>query len=284
MAKDYIEIRFPLQGINTDVLSGLIFAAGGLGVQELETREWIIYFPGSWTPEHCRNLLKRLQKLHPPLNTAAISIERMPFRDWNAQWRQYFRPFQVLDHCWIRPPWEALPAGVQGEVIVIDPQMAFGTGHHETTRLMMQAMQKVTLKDSEVLDLGSGSGILAFWARKSGAAQVTALDSDPDAVANARHNLELNDIDQVDILLGDQSLVLGKTFSVILANLHFQALHSLARDFYRLLQPRGILILSGILREDVSRLSARYKHTGFLAVDRLEMNEWAALLYEKPAL
>lgn len=280
-AKAYYELLLPLAGFDADLLSGYLHRAGCLGIQEAEEGRWIVYLPGNWSSESIRNLLWGLQRLAPGFEPDSAQLEKLPYRDWNAEWRKHFEPFPAAKDCWIRPPWQALPEGSVGVEIIIDPQMAFGTGHHETTRLMLQAMPLLELQDKTVLDLGTGSGILAIYAAKSGARQVTAIDNDPEAIANAEHNAALNRADEIAFQVGDITLLEGRSFEAILANIQFNVLADLALPFSHLLAPGGKLLISGILKEEVPRLSYLYKHAGLLEAERFYMNEWAALLWEK---
>lgn len=275
--KTYYELNLPLAGFDADLLSGFLHRAGCLGIQETEEGRWIVYLPGNWSAEHIRNLLRELQRLAPGFDPDAVQFEKLPFRDWNAEWRKHFEPFPAAKDCWIRPPWQELPEGSTGVEIIIDPQMAFGTGHHETTRLMLQAMPQLELQGKTVLDLGTGSGILAIYAAKLGARQVIAIDNDPEAIANAEHNASLNNVDRIDFRLGDISLLEGRSFDAILANIQFNVLSELALPFSHHLAPGGKLLISGILKEEVARLSYLYKHAGFLEAERFFMNEWAAI-------
>ena len=279
--KSYVELRLPLQGMDSDALSGVLFRHGCLGIQEISEKEWIVYFPGNWSPEHLQQLFAALHQFHPQFNKEQVHIETIPHRDWNAEWRKFFKPIEATEGVWVRPPWEELPANARGLEIIIDPQMAFGTGHHETTRLMMQAMQKSTVKNASVLDLGTGSGILAILAEKMGASGVVGVDIDPEAIDNAQHNRALNRADKIEFLVGDISAVEDRLFSLVLANIHFDVLLNLALPIYHILQDEGRLILSGILQTDVNRLSYIYKHAGLVVEERFTLNEWAALVLEK---
>lgn len=283
VAKQYYEMKIPITGFDTDLLSGMLHREGCLGIQETESEEWIVYLPGEFPAQQVQRLLETLRHLNAGFKVEEVTFEKLPYRDWNEEWRKYFEPFEAVENCWIRPPWQKLPPDAAGEAIIIDPQMAFGTGHHETTRLMMQAMQNIALENQRVLDLGTGSGILALFARKAGAARVTAIDPDPDAIANALHNRKLNGIDQIDFQVGDITAVEGKTFPVILANIHFEPLFQIGLQLYHILEPGGRLVISGILTEDVSRLSYVYKQAGFLMEDLLKLNQWAAITWEKRA-
>lgn len=280
--RSYYELRLPLAGFDADALSGMLHQLGCLGIRELDESQWIVYLPGNWVPEHFQNLFRWLGQMNDQFDREAVQLEKLPYRDWNAEWRKHFEPFEVADGYWIRPPWETLPQNAAGKEIIIDPRMAFGTGHHETTRLMMQAMSKIPLEDARVLDLGTGSGILAIFARKLGARQAIGIDHDQEAIDNARHNARLNKVSNLDFQVGDISLVEGETFPIILANIHFEVLAGLALHFYRALESGGKLLLSGLLQTDVPRISYIYKQAAFLLLDRFNLGEWSALMWEKP--
>lgn len=279
--KSYYELHLPVAGFNADVLSGALYEKGCLGIQEIDAGEWIVYFPGDWTPEHFKNLIVFLQPFNPGFSAAGIRLEKLPYQDWNEAWRSHFKPFEVVPGCWIRPPWQKLPQGAAGMEIIIDPQMAFGTGHHESTRLMMQAMRPLNFTGKQVLDLGTGSGILAIYARKLDAERVTGIDIEPEAIDNARHNAALNHIDGLDFQLGEIESISGKTFPLILANIHFEVLANLALPLYYHLETGGYLVISGILKADVARISYLYKQAAFLMEDQLSMNDWVAITWVK---
>ncbi|MCB0304191.1 MAG: 50S ribosomal protein L11 methyltransferase [Calditrichaeota bacterium] len=279
--KEYYELQLPLEGFDTDVLSGWLHQNGCLGIYEASPEDWIVYLPGDWPPARLENLLQGLTLLNPAAQKSALRLDKLPYQDWNSEWRKHFEPFPAADGVWVRPPWRE-SAGAEGAIeLVIDPQMAFGTGHHETTRLMIQVMQQIRLAGEQVLDLGTGSGILAILARKQGASSVLGIDNDPDAIDNARHNALLNQVDQIDFQVGDIGLIGGDTFPVILANIHFEVLKDLALQFYHALPAGGRLVVSGLLKPDVNRLSYVYKHAGLLMLDRLDLKEWSAIIWEK---
>lgn len=280
-SKEYQELYLPAKFFDPEVLSGVLHQNGCLGIQELNDREWIVYFPGDWDSEHFRNLMISLQQMNPVFRPETVQLEKLPYRNWNAEWRKYFEPLEVVPGCWIRPPWQELPEAAAGTEIIIDPQMAFGTGHHESTRLMMQSMRTLIFAGRQVLDLGTGSGILAIYARKLGAEGVIGIDIEPEAIDNARHNAALNRIDGIDFQAGDISNIAGRTFPVILANIDFEALENLALPLYHILQTGGYLVISGILKVDVARISYLYKHAAFLMEDQLNLNDWAAIIWTK---
>ncbi len=281
MSKTYFELHLPIAGFEPDVLSGLLHQSGCLGIFEKDSDEWVVYLPEGWSPEHFQQLFAELKGVNMAFIPSAVQLEKLPYQDWNAEWRQYFKPAVIGEGLWVRPPWEQLPDGVQAGEIIIDPRMAFGTGHHETTRLMVQAMQSLPLKDERLLDLGTGSGILAIVARKLGARHVVGIDIDADAIANAGHNLQLNRETNVEFLVGNISCVTGRTFPVILANIQFHILAPIADALYHALENGGKLIVSGILKEDTEKFTCVYRRVGFKLTGQSVLNEWAAMVFTK---
>lgn len=281
--KTYFELSLPVSGFNADRLSGLLHQAGCLGIFEASPDEWIVYLPDTWHPEDTDQLMISLKAINQTFDPEECQFEKLPYQDWNAEWRKFFKPLEIIDNLWVRPPWETQPDLSNAEEIIIDPQMAFGTGHHETTRLMMEAMQKIELNRKTVLDLGTGSGILAIFAQMRGAARVLGIDIDPVAIENAHHNLKLNNKDHIEYAAGDIALVGRDTFPVILANIQYHILSDITSALIEALIPGGKLIVSGILIvEDVPRLKAEYEAAGLSCVDQINLNEWAVMIWEKP--
>lgn len=279
--KDFLEILIPVQDIDRDALSGLLFFWGCQGIYEPDERTWLAYFPGNWSPEHTRVLFEKLSSMNRQLKSGAIKVSRIPLKDWTREWQRHFKSLQVARGVWVRPPWETLPqTGQQATEIVIKPAMAFGTGHHETTRLMIRALTKYSLRGKEVLDVGTGSGILAILCEKLGASSVLAIDTDIQAIENARENLELNQSGSIQLIHGDIQKVPEKQFDFILANINLETLLQLAFNFFTLLKPGGLLIMSGVLKDDLPRLSYIYKQTGLVWIEQLTEGEWAALVWE----
>ncbi len=279
--KMYFALNLPVSGFDTDRLSATLHQKGCLGILESSAAEWTVYLPGDWTPEHFHQLFLELRRINMQFLPDAVHLEKLPFRDWNAEWRKYFQPAPLGKGLWVRPPWQPLPAGIIAQEIIIDPQMAFGTGHHETTRLMVAAMETLELRDLSVLDLGTGSGILAIAARKMGAHAVIGIDIDPDAIANAEHNLQLNRERGVEFIVGNISCVTGRVFPVILANIQFHILAPIADALYQTLAPAGRLVVSGILATDAEAFIQCYRRVGFRLLEQQEMGEWAAMIFTK---
>ena len=274
--KEYQELIITLNGQDKDLLSGLFQQAGCLGILENSDATWTVYFPGDWQRDQFQNLASALQRAFPDFITNQLSLDRKPYRDWNAEWKKFFTPKEMVPGVWVRPPWEDLPPDAKGYRLIIDPQMAFGTGHHETTRLMMMILLEHSPANKRILDLGCGSGILAILAKQLGAKSVLRVDHDPEAIDNARHNAKLNNCAGISFSVGEIDAVQGE-FDIVLANIHFDVLKDIATPLKAHLAPGGLLFLSGLLQTDLPATFDIYEAAGFQNFERLNLQEWAAL-------
>ncbi len=214
------------------------------------------------------------------------TLSSVTAEDWSSSWKVHFKPLRVGKHLLIVPTWEEVTALPGDLVIRIDPGMAFGTGGHETTRLCLELLESVMdtsplLTVPSLLDLGTGSGILAIAANLLGAGRILALDIDPDAVDVARENLALNDMtDRVEC--GTTPLeALTEDFDIILANILAEELVRLAPSLAERLHPGGSLILSGILAEKEPLVRRGFAFHPLNYIRTVSDGEWVALLYVK---
>ena len=204
----------------------------------------------------------------------------IPGQNWNALWESNFPPVVIDDVCRIRAPFhESLP-GFAYEIL-IEPKMSFGTGHHATTSLMITGMLELGIDNKDVLDLGCGTGILAILAAKMKASSVTAIDNEEWAYTNSLENIDLNHVSLVRAFLGDASLLEGKAFDIILANIN---LNTLSRDmglYKNALRTNGFLLLSGFLESDTETLLAVAAASGLTSRKNRIKNGWASILLQK---
>lgn len=223
--------------------------------------------------------------LHPEITT-----RRADDAEWAEAWKEHFHVTHVGRRTVIRPSWREYTSRPGEIVIDLDPGMAFGTGQHETTRGCLALLEAAVRPGTRVLDLGSGSGILAIAAAKLGAAEVLALDIEPQSVAVARENAERNGVwERVRVVLGS----LGEgwplpepatgTFSLVVANIHARALIDLAGAVAAAAAADGRLILSGIIAEREGDVRAAYAPLGFTVTRALAEGEWRTLLLERGA-
>jgi ribosomal protein L11 methyltransferase len=219
-----------------------------------------------------------LKKVSYQLSTAVI-----PEQDWGENWRRFFKPVRIGSRLVVFPPWKT-PRLKKGQIpLEITPGMAFGTGTHGTTQLCIEALEKRLIgRAASVLDVGTGSGILAIVAAKLGAREVWGIDTDPVAVEVARENLERNGVKGVvRIRKGDVGRI-QKKFDFVVANIDFQGLKRLKLPLLRHLKSKGYLILSGILKEEEDRVRQNYLETRALRfVDRNRRREWSCLIFKK---
>lgn len=275
---DYFELNLPLHGFNTDALSGVLQLFDCSGIFEANEEQWIVYLDGETSPSDVEGLLDRLQQLNPDFRRSDAVLKGQEQKDWNAEWKKHFVPLNPVARLWICPPWER-PEDPDAELLIIDPQMAFGTGHHETTALMLERMNHMQLQGKDVLDLGCGSGILAFFARMRSAARIVGVDIDQDSIDNAWHNMQLNNLKDIDFLTGDIGNSGKEPFDVVLANIQFFILKPIAEDIRRTLKKSGKLLLSGLLLEEEKAVEKLYQSAGFHLERTDRKKEWISMLW-----
>lgn len=202
-------------------------------------------------------------------------------QNWNAKWEADFQPVVIPGFCTVRAAFHELPVTTPYEIIVT-PKMSFGTGHHATTQMMLEGLQGQSLKGQQVLDFGTGTGILAILADQLGADRVLAIDNDEWSVANAQENVEMNGASHVTVIQGSLEAAGGEAgFHLILANINRHILLQYMGDMNRRLAAGGQLILSGILAEDEPVIGAAAAAEGLNAEGRKELNNWLSLRFRK---
>ncbi|MBO5501881.1 MAG: 50S ribosomal protein L11 methyltransferase [Clostridia bacterium] len=216
--------------------------------------------------------------------TLALELQNVADEDWSENWKKYYKPFRIGSHLVVKPTWEAYTP-VEGDLVIeLDPGMAFGTGTHETTNMCMQLLEKHLSSGLRVMDVGTGSGILAIAAARLGAKDILAIDIDPDAVKVAKENVALNGVDQqVRVVVGDLCKSEAMPCELAVANIVADAICMLAGPLTRHLVKDGLLICSGIIREREADVLAAAKEAGYTVYDRIEKGEWVALCLRNEA-
>ena len=197
--------------------------------------------------------------------------------NWNATWEQNFNPIEVDDKCAVRAPFHE-KTNVEFD-IVIEPKMSFGTGHHETTHMMLQHILNHDFEGKSVLDMGSGTGVLAILAAMKGAATIDAIDIDNWCYLNAKENVERNNCDHITVLEGDASLLRGKKYNIIIANINRNILLEDIPQYAKCLTHNGVLFLSGFYTEDMSIITEKCQEFKLNYSSNLEKNNWVAVKY-----
>ena len=200
--------------------------------------------------------------------------------DWAEIWKQYYKPFRAGKSLVVKPSWESYAAQPGDKVIEIDPGMAFGTGTHETTAMCMSFLDDLICPGMKVLDVGTGSGILAMGAALLGAEAVTAIDIDPMAVKVARENVARGGLsEKVSVYEGDLLSAAGQDYDLCVANIIADVIMMLASPLKQHVKPGGLFICSGIIKERAEEVVLALENAGYIRLEHTLQGEWAAMVW-----
>ncbi|HLP55419.1 MAG TPA: 50S ribosomal protein L11 methyltransferase [Fluviicola sp.] len=214
------------------------------------------------------------------LNTEVAFTKKetvIPHQNWNAQWEADFEPVEVDDRLVILAPFHDAAAYAGREQIIIQPQMSFGTGHHQTTYLMSQYLLDMETIPAKVLDMGTGTGVLAILAEKLGATDILAIDIEPWSVENTVENAGRNNCKHIRTATGDSDLITETDFGLILANINKNILKKHLPVYYGALEKGGLLLLSGFFVTDAAEMIVLGEELGFQHLETTEKETWAAV-------
>ncbi len=201
-------------------------------------------------------------------------------QDWNAVWESNFQPVIIADNVVIRASFHTDTPKVPYD-IVIDPKMSFGTGHHSTTSLMVQQILETPIANKNVLDMGCGTSILAILASKIGANHVDAIDIDEWPYKNSLENIKNNNSENIEVFLGDASLLKEKQYDVIFANINRNILLNDMHHYTACMQKNGILIMSGFYTEDLKMIQEKAESLGLSYINHKVDKNWVGVKFEK---
>ena len=208
-----------------------------------------------------------------------LKVEEMPDKDWNEVWEASYQPVVVNDRCRVRAPFHEPDPTFEFD-LVIEPKMSFGTANHETTAQIIQLMLETDFQGKTVLDMGSGTAVLAILAKKLGAARTVAIDNDEWAYRNAFTNTELNGVSDIEIILGDASSIQG-SFDVVLANINRNILLRDMHLYVAAMRPDAHIFFSGFYTEDLESIKAEAERLGLHYCRHLSRNNWVAAEFVK---
>jgi len=281
----WTQLTFDVPDDLVDTIVGEFDVDGAAGVWEIEApnpgfTRVIAYFSRRSNIEKVENVLRsifqRVDKSFPPITRTVVEE-----RDWTEEWKKSYTSFPVADSFFVIPSWENTECPSDRIPIRIDPGQAFGTGTHETTQMTLDALERWIEPRHIVLDVGTGSGILAIASRLLGAKRVFACDIDAVAAQVARSNIELNAGQDVYTFCGSLDAVKSNSINLLLGNLTADVILQMFPEFARVISLHGIAVLSGILRdqdEDLREVVERYKFNVF---EEITQGEWLALIVEK---
>ncbi len=270
----YFQVSVVVPSARVEIVSAQFFGLGCGGVVEEDISDEVrltAYFGAEQNEAEIRQALVPYE----------CCFEQVPDTDWTLAWRSFFQPVYPTPRMAICPPWDRVPDPTGGFTIAIDPQMAFGTGHHETTRLALLGLEKKIMSGDRVLDVGTGSGILSIAAVKLGASEVMAVDIEADAIENARANCILNGVD-TKVVLGQYSVDrVSGVFDVGVANIISSILLPIIPELAKRLHPEGYAILGGILDREREALCAALDRTDLVLDEVIEEGEWLCAIARK---
>ena len=277
---NYIALHFKKSGGNLDAEVAreiLVAELGALGFESFtETgEEGLSAFiqADNWS----EGMLDQVQILASDEVEFELSKEELEQINWNAEWEKNFEPIEVQGRVSVRAPFHE-SADLEYNIL-IEPKMSFGTGHHETTHLMLEHLLETELEGKRVLDMGCGTGILAIFSEMRGAKEIEAIDIDPWCFENSVENAERNQCENIKVFQGDASLLKDQVFDIVIANINRNILLQDMPSYVKCLSPEGILLLSGFYREDVDQIDQMAQKLGLGLVGEKERNRWVGLKY-----
>jgi len=276
----YPYVHVDVAGEEVEEVSYLLWELGAQGVEERDATTLQRGAAGEVTLVASFVDEPAAQQAIDELAPRAGRLEFVEGDGWRDAYKQYFKVTPLGERLVIRPSWEPYTAAAHEVVVVVDPGRAFGTGTHESTRLLMQALDRQVRGGERVLDVGCGTGILAICALKLGAADALCIDVDPDAVAVTRENAESNGVSER--VRADTTPVeaLGERYELVLANIQASVLVPLAAAIAARVAAGGLLLMSGILKGQEQEVLAAYP--GFRLLQAPEEGEWIALVLAAP--
>lgn len=273
-------------GCNFKIISGsleqqtaidiLVAELGSVGFESFtENEDGVIAFIQK--PDWNESLLNDIQILESDEVGFSYEVEEIEQVNWNKEWENNFDPIVVENEVSIRAPFHSNP-NLKYD-IVIEPKMSFGTGHHETTYLMIKHLMALDLRGKKVLDMGCGTGILAIFTELKGAEQIDAIDIDAWCYENSVENIERNNCQNIKVYQGDASMLKAKAYDVIIANINRNILLNDIGVYAHSLNANGELYLSGFYTEDVAQINEAVEKSGLVLSAKFERNNWVGLKF-----
>ena len=280
--KTHKQFNISTTPFNVDLLSGLLWQLDIEGLNEYNNH-LVIFAKGDsgLSKFEIENFLTTIksENLIESFSIEESSIEEI---NWNEEWEKKINVIEVSDKIVIKPTFREYEPKPDQFVITIDPKMSFGTGEHETTKLVLQLLDKHIAEAKRVLDVGCGTGVLGIAASLFGAEEVVGIDNDEWCIENGNENIALNNVEsKVEVRLSEIGNVKDEPFNLILANINKHILVDIAKSIVDLTISKGTIILSGLLSTDREDILKIYSNFDLKLIDENQLGEWIALVFEK---
>jgi ribosomal protein L11 methyltransferase len=276
----YIQVAFSFTAIEAYQQDLLIAELGDIGFNTFEEVEggFLAFVDlSNYSEDQLKNVLEQFEGEF----ECNYTVSEIEGKNWNEEWEKNFEPLIINDQCYVRATFhEARPEYLYE--IVIDPKMAFGTGHHQTTTMMMQYLLETDVEDKEILDMGCGTAILAILAAKKGAGRLLAIDNDEVCYLSSVENAALNGITNLDALCGGKEVIPDATFDMILANINRNILLDQIPTYAKVLKAQGSIFFSGFYESpDLQMIKEACEPFGMKYINHKKIGEWVAACFEK---
>ncbi|GAF03483.1 50S ribosomal protein L11 methyltransferase [Saccharicrinis fermentans] len=277
---EYTKVKFKISPISELAQEILMAELAQFAFDSFEETE---YGLNAYIPTHQYHLeeVKSIQLLNNKEYSISFDAENIPDQNWNETWeKNYFNPIVIDKRCVVKSPFHTNVPTSEYEIL-IEPKMAFGTGHHETTGLMIKHILEMDIAGKSILDMGCGTGILGILAAQKKAKKVLGIDIEEWAYNNVRDNIKMNHIDQMEVQCGNASLLDKETFDIIMANINRNILLNDISKYVKVLNKGGILLLSGFYQSDIEIIEKECNVHNLVKKSVKEDNQWVALAYIK---
>ena len=274
MDDSYLSVSFTVYPI-----SGIEILIAELSLLEFELFEekpygLIAYIKSS---EYSQNIFEKVKILNSKEFEVEFEVKKIENKNWNEEWEKNYAPVEINEYCTVRAPFHK--SSKKTYDIIIKPEMSFGTGHHETTQLMIDFLFEQNLENKKICDVGCGTGILSIIAEKIGASEIDAVDIKYNCIENAIENIKRNSCKKINTKICSSQGLLGKTYDLILSNITLNNLKDNFKNFKNLAKQNTILIISGFYKKDLKNANHMLKDYGFELIEFKTKNRWVASKY-----
>lgn len=279
--KKFIQYKILTSPQNNELISGMLWQFEFAGITEVDNGLNIFVDPGKSVSMDEISAVLEAAKNEGFITEYSIQTEIVEDKNWNEEYEKNVKVIEVSDRIVIKPSFKEYIANDNQHVITIDPKMSFGTGEHETTRLILTLLEKQIKKDDFVLDVGSGTGILAIASVILGAKRAIGIDNDEWCLLNGNENVKLNSLeDKVEIRQGEIDQIIEKDFDIVLANINKHILLEITSAIKERIKKTGKLILSGLLESDADEIISKYSMSQFEMIERKQLGDWIAIVFK----